>query len=261
MSLVRRTPVADPAERPRALPELALVVGLFLAYKLARVLIQGRDDVAFSNAWRVWDLERFLHLPDEVAVQRLIVGHGTLLEAANTFYAYVHFPATAAFLLWMFLRRPAYYRWARRALAGLTAAAMVVHVLLPLAPPRMLTGTGMLDTGRLVGPAVYGDPATDTLTNQYAAMPSLHVGWALALAVTVIAVTRGPWRRAWLLHPALTLLVVVVTGNHYWVDGIVAAALLGLVLLVCPWPGRQPHPFFGRTVRQPAATTPVEQPA
>src|SRR5687768_3982898 len=135
MSLVNTVPAADPAERPRALPELALVVGMFLAYKLARVLIQGRDDVAFANAWRVWDLERFLHLPDEVAVQGLVVGHGTLLETANTFYAYVHFPATAAFPLWMFLRRPAYYRWARRGLAGLTAAAMVVHVLLPLAPP------------------------------------------------------------------------------------------------------------------------------
>ena len=77
---------------------------------------------------------------------------------ANTYYATVHFPATAAFLVWMFLRRPEYYRWARRSLAGLTAAAIVVHVLLPLAPPRMLTGTGMVDTGRLFGPTVYGDP-------------------------------------------------------------------------------------------------------
>jgi hypothetical protein len=260
MSLVRRTPVADPAERPRALPELGLVVGLFLAYKLARLLIQGRGDVAVGNAWRIWDLERFLHLPGEVAVQHAVVGQPALLEAANTFYAYVHFPATAAFLLWMFLRRPEYYRWARRSLAGLTAAAMVVHVLLPLAPPRMLTATGMLDTGRLFGPMVYGDPATDTLTNQYAAMPSLHVGWALAVAVTLIAVTRGPWRWAWLAHPALTLLVVVVTGNHYWMDGIVAGALLVAVLLVCPWPGRQPHAVDGRVVPQPAAVA-VEQPA
>ena len=258
MSLVRSTPVATPAARPRALPELALVAGLFLAYKLARILIQGRDDVAFSNAWQVWDLERFLHLPDEVAVQHTLIGHHTLLEAANSFYAYVHFPATAAFLLWMFLRRPEFYRWARRTLAGLTAAAMLVHVLLPLAPPRMLTGTGMLDTGHLVGPSVYGDPATDTLTNQYAAMPSLHVGWALAVAVTLVAVTRGPWRWAWLLHPALTMLVVVVTGNHYWLDGLVAAALLGLVVLVSPGPGRQPRAVFGRAVPQPVA---VEQPA
>ena len=261
MRLVKTPPVADQADRPRALPELALVVGLFLAYKLARLLIQGRDDVAFANAWRVWDLERFLHLPGEETVQHTIIGHPTLLEAANSFYAYVHFPATAAFLLWMFLRRPAYYRWARRGLAGLTAAAMVVHVLLPLAPPRMLTGTGIMDTGHLVGPAVYGDPATDTLTNQYAAMPSLHVGWALAVAVTLIAVTRGPWRWAWLLHPTLTLLVVLVTGNHYWLDGIIAAGLFALVVLVNPWPDPEPHPFFGRAARQPMPTLGAEQPA
>ncbi len=261
MSQQKGTPVADPAARPRALPELALVAGMFLAYKLARLLIQDRDDTAFANAWRVWDLERFLHLPGEVAVQGTVVGHATLLQAANSYYAYVHFPATIAFLLWMFLRRPAHYRWARRSLAGLTAAAMVVHVLLPLAPPRMLTGTGMLDTGRLVGPSVYGDPATDTLTNQYAAMPSLHVGWALAVAVAMIAVSRGPWRWGWLLHPVLTLLVVVVTGNHYWLDGIVAAALLMLVLLVNPWPGRQPHAFLGRLVQQPAPAVSAEQPA
>ena len=261
MSLVRRTPDADPAARPRALPELALVVGLFLAYKLARLLIQGRADVAFDNAWQIWELERFLRLPDEVGVQYSVIGQPALVEAANTFYAYVHFPATAAFLIWMFLRRPEYYRWARRSLAGLTAAAMVLHVAVPLAPPRMLTGTGMLDTGRLFGPMVYGDPATDTLTNQYAAMPSLHVGWALAVAVTLTAVTRGSWRWAWLLHPALTLVVVVVTGNHYWLDGIVAAAVLAVVVLVCPWPGRQPHAFFGRAVQQPVSGVAVEQPA
>ena len=233
MSLVRRTPVAEAAGRPRALPELALVVGLFLAYKLARLLIQGRDDAAFGNAWRIWDLERFLHLPGEVAVQQAVVGQPALLEAANTYYAYVHFPATAAFLLWMFLRRPAYYRWARRGLAGLTAAAMVVHVLLPLAPPRMLTGTGMLDLGRLYGPAVYGAPETDQLANQYAAMPSLHVGWADVVAVALVtAVPTARWRSLWLLHPTVTLLVVVATGNHYWLDAVAAGALVAAAYAV-----------------------------
>jgi hypothetical protein len=172
-----------------------------------------------------------------------------------------HFPATAAFLLFMYLRRPAYYQWARRSIAGLTAAALLLHVLLPLAPPRMLTGTGMLDTGRLLGPDVYGNVTTDTLSNQYAAMPSLHVGWALAIAVGLIATTRSRRRWAWLLHPLLTGAVVVVTGNHYWLDGIVAAALLGVVLMVCPWPGREPHRFLGRALRPAVPRAPAEQPA
>jgi hypothetical protein len=87
----------------------------------------------------------------------------------------------------------------------------------------------MVDTGHLFGPAVYGSPSSDTLTNQYAAMPSLHVGWALAVAIALIAATRGRYRWLFLAHPAITLLVVVVTGNHYWLDAIVVTALLGLV--------------------------------
>ena len=260
MSLTKHPSPAGPATRPRALPELALVAILFLAYKLARALIQGHVVRAFDNAWRIWDLERLLHLPSEVSVQRVLLPHTSLLHLANGYYAYVHFPATAAFLLFMYLRRPAHYQWARRTIAGLTAAALLVHILLPLAPPRMLTGTGMVDTGRLFGPAVYGNVNTDTLTNQYAAMPSLHVGWALAIAVGLIATTRSRWRWAWLLHPLITGAVVVVTGNHYWLDGIVATALLTVVLVICPWPGREPHRFFGRAVR-PAIPATVEQPA
>lgn len=222
--------------RRRALRELVLVAVLFLAYKLGRFMIQGSDAMAFDNAWSIWHLERHLHLPNEVVVQHAWLGSHLALRGANIYYAYVHFPVTAAFLLWMYLRRPEHYRWARRAIAALTASALIVHVLMPLAPPRMLTPTGMVDTGRLVGPAVYGDVSRDTFINQYAAMPSLHVGWALAVAVGVIAVTRGHWRWAALLHPLVTVAVVVVTGNHYWLDAVVGAGLLAVVLAVVPWP-------------------------
>jgi hypothetical protein len=120
-----------------------------------------------------------------------------------------------------------------------------VHLVVPLAPPRMLALSGLADTGRLYGPEVYGSPSSDPLSNQYAAMPSLHVGWALAVAITLIVATRGRWRWLWLAHPLLTLLVVVATGNHYWLDGLVAIAILGVVLLLVPRPavtaGRTPQ--------------------
>jgi hypothetical protein len=103
---------------------------------------------------------------------------------------------------------------------------------MPLAPPRMLTTMGMVDTGKLFGPEVYGSPTSDTLTNQYAAMPSLHVGWALAVAISLTAVTTNRWRRLWLLHPLITLFVVLVTGNHYWLDAIVVTGLLSLVIVL-----------------------------
>ncbi|MFB8751172.1 phosphatase PAP2 family protein [Streptomyces parvulus] len=223
--------------RPPLVRELLLVAGLFLVYKVGRQLATGHTAEAFGNARRVWDWERVLRLPDEGSVQSLLLHGDALVHTANTYYAAVHFPATVAFLVWLYLRRPAHYVWARRVLAALTGAALVLHLLFPLAPPRMLAAAGMIDTARVYGPSVYGPPATDELSNQFAAMPSLHFGWALMVAVGLIVATRYRLRWLWLLHPALTLLVIVGTANHYWLDVLAATALLGLALAVL----RPPH--------------------
>jgi hypothetical protein len=214
----------------RALREIALVAVLFLAYKLGRVAAEGHVAEALTNARDVWHFERLVHLPSEYTLQHAAMGHEWLIKLANCYYAYVHFPITAACLIWMWIWRPEHYVRTRRMLAWLTAAALVVHLLMPLAPPRMLTTMGMVDTGKMFGPEVYGSPTSDTLTNQYAAMPSLHVGWALAVAIALIGATSSKWRRLWLLHPIITLFVVLVTGNHYWLDAIVVTVLLSVVL-------------------------------
>ncbi|WP_257002203.1 phosphatase PAP2 family protein [Streptomyces sp. WZ.A104] len=230
----------DIRARPPLVREFLLVAGLFLAYKLGRRAANGHVEEAFRNAGNVWDLERTLRLPGEGAVQDLLLHSQTLIHAANTYYAAVHFPATALFLVWLYWRRPRHYLWSRRVLAALTAAALVLHLLFPLAPPRMFPAAGMVDTGQVYGPTVYGQtPATDSMANQFAAMPSLHVGWAVMVAVGLIAATRSRWRGLWLLHPALTLLVVVGTANHYWLDAIVAVALLAVAFAVfrLPVPG------------------------
>ncbi|MEV0640761.1 phosphatase PAP2 family protein [Streptomyces sp. NPDC050619] len=224
--------------RPPLVRELLLVAGLFLVYKFGRQLATGHTGEAFRDAHRVWDLERTLHLPGEGSVQSLLLHGDTFAHLANTYYATVHFPATAAFLIWLYLRRPAHYVWARRVLAAVTAAALVLHLVFPLAPPRMLAATGLVDTARIYGPSVYGPPQTDHLSNQFAAMPSLHFGWALMVAIGLIVATRSRWRWLWLLHPLLTLLVIVGTANHYWLDAIAAGALLGLALAVIHLPHR-----------------------
>ncbi|MEV0411571.1 phosphatase PAP2 family protein [Streptomyces sp. NPDC050448] len=239
-------PADGPAtrQRRRLIRELLLVAGLFAVYKAGRMLSTDRTDEAFRNARRIWDAERTLHLPGEGAIQRLLL-HGAgsggagdaLVHTANTYYAAVHFPATAIFLIWLYLRRPGHYLWARRVLAVLTGAALALHLAFPLAPPRMLDAAHLVDTGLVYGPSVYrAAPAADTMANQFAAMPSLHFGWALMLALGMIAATRSRWRVLWLLHPLLTLLVVVGTANHYWLDAIVATVLLGAALLVVPRP-------------------------
>ncbi|MFG2497590.1 phosphatase PAP2 family protein [Streptomyces sp. NPDC048441] len=228
----------DTSARPPLVRELLLVVGLFLVYKIGRQLANGHTGEAFSNAHHVWDAERALQLPGEGAVQHVLLSSEGLVHIANTYYATVHFPATALFLIWLYLRRPRHYVWSRRVLAALTAAALVLHLTFPLAPPRMLDAAGLVDTGQVYGPTVYGAaPQTDSMANQFAAMPSLHFGWALMLAVGLIAATSSRWRWLWLLHPLITLFVVVGTANHYWLDAIAVTALLGIALAVIKVPG------------------------
>ncbi|MFH8621258.1 phosphatase PAP2 family protein [Streptomyces vietnamensis] len=240
------TPAPAPAHasaRSPLLRELLLVTTLFLVYKFGRLFANGHETRAFRNADRVWDAERALHLPGEGTIQQLLLHGEPLIRAANTYYAAVHFPATIAFLAWLYWRRPAHYLWSRRVLALTTGAALALHLLMPLAPPRMLAASGLVDTARVYGPSVYGaTPETDSMANQFAAMPSLHFGWALMVAIGLIAATRSRWRVLWLLHPLLTLLVIVGTANHYWFDALAAAVLLGLALLVVRAPGRRTAP-------------------
>jgi hypothetical protein len=133
-----------------------LLVGLFLVYRLGRLAITGHDDLAIANAWNVWDVERLLRFPDEERLQDWTLQWPDLLRAANWYYVAVHFPATVAFLAWGWLRRPPEeYRWARRLIITLTALALLLHIAMPLAPPRMLPSLGFVDTM-----TVFGRPPT-----------------------------------------------------------------------------------------------------
>jgi hypothetical protein len=226
-----------PDRLPRLLPELALLAAVYAGYKYGRKVANSDPGEAFRHAHAVWGFERTLHLPSERLVQRAVMHWEPVIHAANYLYATVHLPAMVLFLAYMFLRHRPHYLWIRRAIVIQTALALVGHILFPLAPPRLLHGSGMVDTAARYGPAVYGDkPQTHSMSNQFAAMPSLHVGWALAIAVGLIAAQRSRWRWLWLLHPLTTLLVVVSTANHYWVDCFVGCALLGVALLIIPGP-------------------------
>ncbi|MFE9853095.1 phosphatase PAP2 family protein [Streptomyces sp. NPDC005576] len=234
----RRTPggrESDASARPPLVREFLLVVGLFLVYKLGRQAANGHVDEAFHNAGHVWNFERALGLPGEGDVQGVLLYSETLIHLANTYYAWVHFPATVLFLIWLYWRHPHHYVWSRRILAALTGAALALHLLFPLAPPRMLAAAGLVDTGQVYGPTVYGaTPTTDTMANQFAAMPSLHFGWALMVAIGLVAAGRSRWRWLWSAHPLATLLVIVGTANHYWLDALVVTALLALALAAIP---------------------------
>ncbi len=208
------------------LRELVHVLGAFLIYNVGRMLATEELSRADANARDVVDVERWLHVRTEASLQAWALGHDWLIDLANRYYVSVHFPLTIALLVWLYRYRRPMYTWAKRALLLATGVALVFHVLVPVTPPRLLSSLGMVDTGHAGGMSIYQAPVLGHLSNEYAAMPSLHVGWALLLAVVMVAACRNRWRWLWFLHPLATLFVVVSTANHYWLDGIAGSALV-----------------------------------
>jgi hypothetical protein len=212
------------------LREVLLLGSMYVVYSIGRIYAAKHSASAFDNAHRLIGWERDLRLPNEAHLQHAFLQVPHLAQVANTFYAYVHFPLTAAVLIWLSVRRPAAYKNVRTTLMTLTGLALIGHTVFPLAPPRMLPNLGWVDTGIRFGQSVYGPTSDSGMANQFAAMPSLHVGWAALVAISMIMVTRSRWRWLWIAHPVITFAVVVVTANHYWLDGLVALTLLACCL-------------------------------
>ena len=236
MAVITAAPAADRRTRmPDVAREVAQILVAFLLYNVGRMLASHELGRADAHAQDVLDVEHWLRRPAEATLQTWALGHDWIIELANRYYVSVHFPLTIAALVWLYrCRRPAYH-WAKRALLAATGVALVFHVLLPVTPPRLLTSLGMVDTGHAGGMSIYQATVLGSMSNEYAAVPSLHVGWALLIAIVLIAACRTRWRWLWLLHPLATLFVVVSTANHYWVDGIAGSALiLGALWLTRP---------------------------
>ncbi|TYB39366.1 inositol phosphorylceramide synthase [Actinomadura chibensis] len=218
--------------------QIGVMAVVLLVYEYGRHLADGRPAQAFSNARWVWDAERALRLPDEASLQNWALGWDGWVRAANQYYVRVHFPATTVFLVWVWFRhRPAWPR-VRAAVVLSAAASLALHFAFPLAPPRMLPGHGLIDLMRAYGPSAYAAEPGSGLANQFAAMPSLHVGWALLVAWGVVRYGRSRWRYVLAAHPVITLLVVVLTANHYWLDGVVGSAIVVAALWATsavPW--------------------------
>ncbi len=238
----------------RFVRESALVVALFALWQFAGSFsVMGPDGALGRGRW-LWDAERVTHFPSEASLQHLVIPHPLLMQAFNLYYDILHFPVLIACLVWLFVWHRDRYGSFRIILVAFTGLCLLIQFI-PVAPPRMLTGIGMVDTAALYGQSVYA-PSGGFEADQLSAMPSVHVGWAILVAIAVITVSRSRWRWLALLYPALTSVAVVVTANHYWLDGVAAAVVLAAVLAVraavgrlrpaavtCPAPadaGRQP---------------------
>lgn len=208
--------------------ESALVLGLFALWQLAGSFSVMGPDGALGRARWLWQAERVLRFPSEASLQHVFLPHPLLVQAFDLYYDSLHFPVLIACMAWLFVRHRDRYPAFRTTLVVLTGSCLIIQ-LIPVAPPRMLPGIHMVDTAIRYGQSVYSTQAGFN-PDQLSAMPSVHVGWAILVAIAVITTLRSPWRWLALLYPVLTTLVVVATANHFWLDGVVAAAVLAAVL-------------------------------
>jgi hypothetical protein len=210
--------------------ESALLFGLYALWQFAGSFTVMNAAGAVPRARWLWHAERVLLLPSETALQRPFLSHPVLVQAFNLYYDILHFPVLGACLIWLYARHRQSYPRIRTTVALFTGISLLIQ-LIPVAPPRLLPGTGMVDTALRYGQSVYSWNGGFN-ADEFSAMPSVHVGWALIVAIAVITVSRSRWRWLAAAYPVLTLLAVVVTANHFWLDGIVAGLLVALVLVV-----------------------------
>ncbi len=229
---VRRSEVHGGPARPKSAVsalfawEAAIIIAIygFWQYAGSLALIQTSNGVERGQG--IWDLERTLHLPSEHWVQSLFLPFGWLIQFFNIYYVLAHYNVLLIMLVWLFWRHRDRFREARRVIALTTFACLAVQFI-AVAPPRLIDGHGIVDTAIKYGQSVYG-PVGQGFSDQYSAMPSVHIAWASSVAFFVWRSTGSRWRWLGVAHWVLTWIVVVATGNHYWLDGLVAMAILAM---------------------------------
>lgn len=226
--------VAGGAARLRWWREVLFIAVFYAAYTAIRDVRGTRPvsaTVAVTNAHKVVSFERALSLFHEAQIQHWVLHDRFLVEALDVWYGSTHFLVTAAVLIVLFFVYPGHYRRWRNTLAIATTFALIGFAFFPLMPPRLLpAGYGFTDTLRTVGGLwAFNSGPMPRLTDQFAAMPSLHFAWALWSGVALAGLVRRGWAKALaLLYPAITLLCVIATGNHYFVDAIAGAIIIGI---------------------------------
>jgi PAP2 superfamily len=233
--------------------QVAIVLGAITAYFLVRGATEGSVGEAVRNAGHVVSFERFFGLNVEGSLQSAVAAWPQVTTVLNWIYIWGHWPVIAVTLVWLARRHPLVYYRTRNAMLVSGAIGLIVFISFPVAPPR-LAGLDMVDTVseqshayRVLQPAMF--------TNQYAAMPSLHVGWDLLIGLAIFVAARHTLVRAiGVAMPIAMATAVVLTANHYIIDAMIGATLTTAGWVVCGrWSGR--YSSSANTARQRGAST------
>ncbi|CAL9438889.1 hypothetical protein SUDANB176_02205 [Streptomyces sp. enrichment culture] len=230
--------------RPRLWFEILLIAVSYWTYSLIRNAVPEQKAEALRNADGIWELEQRLGIAVEQSVNHAVNSVTWLIVGMNYYYATLHFVVTLGVLVWLYRSHPGRYAATRLVLFTTTGIALVGYYLYPLAPPRLMNGQDFVDT--VMVHQTWGSMASGDLknmSNQYAAMPSMHIGWSVWCGLTIFALATVPWVRVLgLVYPAGTLVVIVATANHFWLDAVGGVLCLafgyGVALL---WYGSLPH--------------------
>ncbi|MET7984059.1 MULTISPECIES: phosphatase PAP2 family protein [unclassified Streptomyces] len=230
--------------RPRLWFEVLLIGVSYWTYSLIRNAVPEQRHEALRNADWIWRMEHHLGVAVEESVNHAVNSVEWLIIGMNYYYATLHFVVTLSVLVWLYRCHPGRYAAARLALFATTAVALLGYYFFPLAPPRLMTGSTFVDT--VMVHETWGSMASGDLkhmSNQYAAMPSMHIGWSLWCGLTLFALARTPWARILgVLYPTATLVVIVATANHFWLDAVGGLLCLAFGFLVTRlWYGALPY--------------------
>ncbi|MBT2366318.1 phosphatase PAP2 family protein [Streptomyces sp. ISL-10] len=215
--------------RPNLLLELLVTRAGYSVYSHIRAAATGSVDAAESHARQIHSVESALGIDIEHRVNQAVVRTDWAEAFFDFYYTSFHFVVPLGILAVLYVRRPSDYRWARSSLAFATVLALLGFWMYPLAPPRLMPGMGFIDT--VHGPQDLAHPdygAMTAVTNQYAAMPSLHFGWSLWCGLVVLVLAPRLWMKLLaLLHPLFTVCAIVATANHWVLDAVGGAAVVG----------------------------------
>ncbi|MFI5723055.1 bifunctional glycosyltransferase 87/phosphatase PAP2 family protein [Streptomyces cyaneofuscatus] len=216
--------------RPNLLLELLLIRVVYSAYAQVRLAATAGRPIAEEHGRQIHAIEQWLHIDIELWVNQTVVRIAWLREFFDYYYLTFHFIVPLTILGVLYARRPADYRWVRSSIGFATLLALVGFWLYPLAPPRLMPGLGFIDTVHGVQDFAKPDYGTlTTVTNQYAAMPSLHFGWSLWCGVVIVMLAPKLWMKALgLLHPLFTIAAIVATANHWVLDAAGGALVVSL---------------------------------
>jgi hypothetical protein len=235
--------------QPSLVQALGPLIILYVFYTLVRWIVVDRaESVGDRNAERVIHFEQWLGIDIERTLQGWLLPHPSIVLFFNRYYVFAFFPVLIAAAIWGYRAAPDAFHTARRVFAVSLAMALALFALVPLAPPRLLPESyGYVDTLMLYGPHYYGDASgasifnaygsIPSMVNEYAAMPSMHVGWSI-IAGWLLYIASG--RRWWVgmlaaVHVLMMQTVVISTGNHFLIDGIAGALVVLIAWGIVRW--------------------------